>query len=262
MRTIVVPLLLAAMAQIAVAREGPVIEEKDPGLAAVEALKNEYDAARNAFFEKYQAAESEEEKQNLFQTDYPQAKSYTSRFLEIVKQYPGQAAARESLVWLVHNSKGMDANRRNALETLATDFIQDEELADVCASLRYESSAEAEEFLRKVYAETPHRGVKGNACYTLAHVIASRADRAQDDEAAAMRKNAKALFVEVVQSFGDVESRRGTLGDSASGDIFEIEQLAIGCEAPDIEGVDLDGVVFKLSDYRGQVVVLDFWGDW
>ena len=25
---------------------------------------------------------------------------------------------------------------------------------------------------------------------------------------------------------------------------------------------DLDGVEFKLSDYRGKVVFLDFWGDW
>ena len=27
-------------------------------------------------------------------------------------------------------------------------------------------------------------------------------------------------------------------------------------------GEDLNGVAFKLSDYRGKVVVLDFWGDW
>ena len=32
--------------------------------------------------------------------------------------------------------------------------------------------------------------------------------------------------------------------------------------APDIEAPDLDGVTFKLSDYRGKVVVIDFWGDW
>ena len=37
---------------------------------------------------------------------------------------------------------------------------------------------------------------------------------------------------------------------------------AIGELAPEIEGVDLDGVAFKLSDYRGKVVMLDFYGDW
>jgi cytochrome oxidase Cu insertion factor (SCO1/SenC/PrrC family) len=36
----------------------------------------------------------------------------------------------------------------------------------------------------------------------------------------------------------------------------------VGDVAPEIEGEDIDGVPFKLSDYRGQVVVLDFWGDW
>ncbi|MDA7918285.1 peroxiredoxin family protein [Mariniblastus sp.] len=36
----------------------------------------------------------------------------------------------------------------------------------------------------------------------------------------------------------------------------------IGELAPEIEGVDLDGVAFKLSDYRGKVVMLDFYGDW
>lgn len=37
---------------------------------------------------------------------------------------------------------------------------------------------------------------------------------------------------------------------------------AVGAMAPDIVGVDLDGAEFKLSDYRGKVVMLDFWGDW
>jgi peroxiredoxin len=32
--------------------------------------------------------------------------------------------------------------------------------------------------------------------------------------------------------------------------------------APEIEGEDLDGKKFKLSDYKGKVVLLDFWGHW
>ena len=36
----------------------------------------------------------------------------------------------------------------------------------------------------------------------------------------------------------------------------------VGDRAPEIFGEDLDGVSFKLSDYRGKVVVIDFWGNW
>ena len=32
--------------------------------------------------------------------------------------------------------------------------------------------------------------------------------------------------------------------------------------APDFEGQDLDGKYVKLSDYRGKVIVLDFWATW
>lgn len=36
----------------------------------------------------------------------------------------------------------------------------------------------------------------------------------------------------------------------------------VGEQAPEIIGEDVDGKEFKLSDYRGKVVVLDFWGFW
>ena len=43
---------------------------------------------------------------------------------------------------------------------------------------------------------------------------------------------------------------------------FAIEHLQIGQVAPDIQGKDLRGEALKLSDYRGKVVLLDFWGHW
>lgn len=41
-----------------------------------------------------------------------------------------------------------------------------------------------------------------------------------------------------------------------------MQNLRIGKAAADIEGEDVEGVKFKLSDYRGKVVLLDFWGHW
>jgi cytochrome oxidase Cu insertion factor (SCO1/SenC/PrrC family) len=40
------------------------------------------------------------------------------------------------------------------------------------------------------------------------------------------------------------------------------KDLEVGKVAPEIEGKDVEGKDFKLSDYRGKVVVLDFFGDW
>jgi cytochrome oxidase Cu insertion factor (SCO1/SenC/PrrC family) len=37
--------------------------------------------------------------------------------------------------------------------------------------------------------------------------------------------------------------------------------LPVGIQAPEIQGRDIDGKRFKLSDYRGKVVVLDCWVD-
>ena len=35
--------------------------------------------------------------------------------------------------------------------------------------------------------------------------------------------------------------------------------LKSGQTGQEIEGIDADGVAFKLSDYHGKVVLLDFW---
>jgi cytochrome oxidase Cu insertion factor (SCO1/SenC/PrrC family) len=52
------------------------------------------------------------------------------------------------------------------------------------------------------------------------------------------------------------------LADRIAAPEFEKNSLQIGKPVPDIEGEDIDGVKFKLSDYHGKVVVLDFWGFW
>ena len=38
--------------------------------------------------------------------------------------------------------------------------------------------------------------------------------------------------------------------------------IQVGNKALEIEGEDIQGNKFKLSDYRGKVVMLDFWGNW
>ncbi len=60
----------------------------------------------------------------------------------------------------------------------------------------------------------------------------------------------------------DGELDTGTLAERARPALDELRRLAVGRIAPEIEGRDIDGRRFKLSDYRGQVVVLTFSGTW
>ena len=60
----------------------------------------------------------------------------------------------------------------------------------------------------------------------------------------------------------DPEQDAGTLADQARPALDELRRLGPGRVAPEIEGRDIDGHLFKLSDYRGRVVVLTFSGTW
>ena len=58
------------------------------------------------------------------------------------------------------------------------------------------------------------------------------------------------------------EHAKSPSAKEAAGYVFELEHLQVGMTAPDFEAVDGDGAKFRLSDYRGTVVLLDFWGFW
>jgi hypothetical protein len=70
----------------------------------------------------------------------------------------------------------------------------------------------------------------------------------------------EAVFEQAAEKYGDVKLPfGGTVGDNAKMELFAIRHLAVGKEAPEIEGLDQSGVRFKLSDYRGKVVLLYLW---
>jgi RNA polymerase sigma factor (sigma-70 family) len=59
-----------------------------------------------------------------------------------------------------------------------------------------------------------------------------------------------------------IANRRSTLGQVAEARLDDWHNLAVGKPAPEIKGVDVDGKPLKLSDFRGKVVALAFWGSW
>jgi thiol-disulfide isomerase/thioredoxin len=98
--------------------------------------------------------------------------------------------------------------------------------------------------------------------------LASRKNRLmqfQKSDPDAVARSAEKWYCKVRDQYADVPTYEGskkTLGESAESGLFALHNLTLGEVAPDIEGEDLDGKQFRLTDYRGKVVVLIFSGHW
>ncbi len=77
----------------------------------------------------------------------------------------------------------------------------------------------------------------------------------------ALNNEIEKLLITCRDKYADVKKGRNAIGKLAASKL-NLSNLKVGKIAPDIVGKDLDGVEFKLSDYRGKVVMIDFWGDW
>lgn len=262
----------------------PKPDDKSPA-EQVAAITQEYQQKNNEWMAKaraeYQNA-SEEERAALMAAR-PQPAEYAGRLMEIAKAHPTDPAAVEALIWVATNA---GPSGSEAVKVLAENHYKNERIGDIFQSLTRSPSKATEELFQKVMEENPNHKAQGQACYALAGYLKQLKEynAMLDGERAAMIRQAigeeaanyvaerassdmldgeiEKLLDRTVEEFGDVAIGNKTLKEVAERELFEIRHLAIGMVAPEIEGEDVEGENFKLSDYRGKVVMLDFWGDW
>ena len=219
------------------------------------------------------------------------------KLVALAEKYPRDPIALDALieaVWQVNTVPypvamvGRDEARPRAFALLRRDHIRSARLGPLCERVSYGLCAEYETFLRAVLEKNPHKEVRAQACLALAHFLSNRslkldlvlgdpklaqefADLYGKDYLDALRRQdhtgaaaeAEALFERAARDYGDMKLPDGeTVAEKAGPELFGIRHLSVGKVAPEIEGADQDGVRFKLSDYRGKVVLLDFWSEY
>jgi hypothetical protein len=218
------------------------------------------------------------------------------KLLELAEKNPNEPWTLDALThvitmeyWLDNYSSypgwGKDSRQARAIAILLRDFVHSDKLGETCKRVQFGFRKECETFLRTVLEKNPHRDVQGQACLGLALFLNGRLNRldllkeqpavsrryeglyGQDyldslrrqDRAKAVAE-VEAVLEQAAQTYGNVKlAYGGTVGDNAKRELFAIRHLAVGKEAADIEGPDQNGIRFKLSDYRGTVVLLYFW---
>ncbi len=214
--------------------------------------------------------------------------------LELARANPGDPVALEALKFVVRTNRAGpgDASAR-ALKMLLDGKYERESdqrgyLPTVGLTLR--QYPDAEKLLRSMLEKNPSRTNRAQACYWLANHLHQQARmvrklREKPEEIAnyrdykaaqpieeflsthddtALERESEALFERVIAEFGDekIEEDSRPLGVIATGELFTRRNLKSGMVAPDIEGKDHEGKSFKLSGFRGKVVVLTFSGNW
>ncbi len=136
-------------------------------------------------------------------------------------------------------------------------------IALLCQRLHYTDDSET--LLRVLYTRGKRDEVRGVACLVLAQVLRRSADQLATSDARAaanMHQESEKLFEEAADKYADVKTAfDGTVGRKAKNELFDLRYLSVGKVAPEVKGTDQDGKLFKLSDYKGKVVLLDFWSE-
>lgn len=191
----------------------------------------------------------------MFSMD-PIVKEFLPRFQEAAAKHAGSEGAVPFLIWVVSNAQNDREALKAALDTLISSHLESAQLTAVAARLGGLASVvgaeRSAELLALLIEKSPHADVQAQALLSRGEQVFEAEETSEPEREAAKVDLRRAS--ELAQSPGIAGRARGIL--------FEQEHLQVGMVAPDIEGADLDGVSFKLSDYRGKVIMLDFWGDW
>lgn len=220
------------------------------------------------------------------------------RLLELVEKNPNEPFAQEALVQVVNQELWLQANTKDpgrgnnhtearALELLVRHHIRSDKLGEACRRAQYGFGKDCEAFLRAVMKMSPHSDVQALACLRLAQFLNGRLKRLdlvkeqpemvkryeglfgkdyldgllRQDRSKAV-KEIEAVFELANAKYGDVKVPYGdTVAETVKTELYAIRILSVGKSVPDIEGQDQDGKRFKLSDYRGKVVLLYFWSE-
>jgi len=181
-----------------------------------------------------------------------------AQLLSLVDADPKSPFAREAASWIIlQTPEGPDVDR--AAEILQREHVRSTNLVALCEGLARSQRRCAKQLLQSVVAANPSSEVQAHACIALAAQLTQQAN-ATGDQSVAME--AARLLERVISDYSQVEFGGKPLADQAQLEVEELRRHGVGQVAPEIEGVDLDGQPMRLSDYRGKVVVLTFWGTW
>lgn len=256
---IAVLLLQGALAQLSLAQA----DEKRSRRERFEGLKAEYDRKFEEFKKAAQKSTGEADAAEVRKLR-PTAKDYCNRFMALANENAADDVACDALVWVVehHDQRESLQQLEEAIGLIAKHHLATPKLKEIIPALAYSHSKPAVVLAEALIEKGGNREVRGYACMFSAIGRYAQFEGKFEDKDDKHLAEIRTLLLRVQKDYPDIQLDNKRFGRIAEGLLFELAHLIPGKVAPDIEGADLTGKKMKLSDHRGKVVVLVFWGSW
>jgi thiol-disulfide isomerase/thioredoxin len=251
-----------ACACLLVTAKVPAKAQQQTGLAVeIRTIIDEYENSVRANTMKIINAATEEERAR-YRATVPSAAPYATRMMMLLDAHPDDPESVGGVVWLVTQCSNFPEGQ-TALKLIATRYVATKGIAKAVRQLEFHSFENVRSILESVRDGNPNPEEQAAAIHTLGTHHFHRYEAATAPEESMKEKAAaEACYQRIISEFPNVTIDGFKLADQASSMLFEITNLSVGAEAPEIVGNDEKDTTFKLSDYRGQTVLLVFWGDW
>ena len=197
-------------------------------------------------------------------SDRQKAEEFIPRFEVFAEQYWGTEAALTAKLWLLEQTPWQrgDGTMNESAGRIADDILEEyprsPQLVRLAESSDVFSNMQKEKYFGHLSEDSPHKSVRAAAVYVLAEM----GERTDDVD---LKEKREEHLQVLIDEYGDVELRKNvSYGAIADALLYphDTADLEIGKPAPEIIGNTVDGKEMRLSDFRGKVVVIDFWGDW
>lgn len=254
----------------------------DPADEKFQALVKKCNAAMQDHYQRAQSADPADRAK--IKDDENPANRMAGEFLAIADQHPTSNGGYHSISFLVVNGSG--EIKAKAIKRLVKDYGDDSRIVKSLTAFTIGSpTPETEKILSQLSADSKNKTVRGHAMRTHIEYLRSLLQIKQltddnpelanqfgtdvmaflkkhDIEAATKRETE--LLTKLAEEFADVPSgsRGKSLADIAKSELFNRKNLSPGAEAPNIIGHDFASNKMQLTDFRGKVVLLVFWGNW
>jgi hypothetical protein len=165
-------------------------------------------------------------------------------------------------LWRLHHAPSANLSPEDlktvGLDGFRTLFFEHQDRPDLLDSSAYELGTYValsgvspySEMLYDAFEAAEDHTVKGLIAFHLGNTLGMSEDESQ-------RAEAKDWLMRVADQFKDTSH-----GLRAADALFILERLCVGAIAPDFGGLSIDEEEIKLSDQRGKIVVVDFFGFW